>query len=817
MEVRKNKKVQRMLAFLLALIIGVTGIPLNAMTTYAAEETTVLEPTVESEPVENLSVSESTTESMCTFTFVPDEHAKVYDESGMNEITELKVPIDSSESVNFIIKPNDGYTVYNVAYTTASYMEPETITGYYVEDGGYWEYYAPRMFEDCSITVTTRESCKITFKCDNYEGIEIQPVIYDEANDYYSLDYEQGSSLEFTISKDEAFYFAVVSRPEKGKLLISTTGDESGALKSVENANSEYEVYKIVPTNDMVVTIQVSPVEIPLTYDERLVEDVKISCDTGDEGQTSILFNRDKKVIQVYYDAEFTLLVKPAAGRNIHSFYKVCPVYELDEEDEPYLADSYKELVGYEVDEDGYYCASFDTRDILEVGIHEGCTVSFEAPNTTIYDIIGEDFITEPVSCRVDGNFDFRVFPDKRYKILYVTDDGTESGKLEEKTYTDEENGISYSYYSVEMTGDKTVTVVTEKINKQIVFANECNAMTYTVTSELFESDTCPSGGNYYYIDKDADNFAFNVTVTDGKAHPDVMTKNNEGIYKTLTGEESVDETGRKVYSYVIPAEDLTDEMTVYIADDSTMKKLTVVYDSIAMLNTGLTVDGAELLPVRTQEVDGTVTAVYEIEKGKTAVVSAESNEYYSIGEVSITKGNELETAKKTVSGSKYSGKIFLDVNTTITFQAKGKVVRTLKQIHPDGRETDCELTGSSYVAMAGETYKICFTYGKTPMVIEKVTYSGEYSLNEDVPGCVVITIPNDDRRNSQSFRCTTTYEVNGKKYRKSFSINFRISSEIEYVEVWEPSSDTIIDSYRIYNINTNSCIHSNFYCIYIK
>ena len=317
-------------------------------------------------------------------------------------------------------------------------------------------------------------------------------------------------------------------------------------------------------------------------------------------------------MIQVYYDAEFTLWVKPAAGRNIHSFYKVCPVYELDEEDEPYLADSYKELVGYEVDEEGYYCASFDTRDILEVGIHEGCAVNFEAPNTTIYDIIGEDFITEPVSCRVGGNFDFRVFPDKRYKILYVTDDGTESGKLEEKTYTDEENGISYSYYSVEMTGDKTVTVVTEKINKQIVFANECNAMTYTVTSELFESDTCPSGGNYYYIDKDADNFAFSVTVTDGKAHPDVMTKNNEGIYKTLTGEESVDETGRKVYSYVISAEDLTDEMTVYIADDSALKKLTVVYDSIAMLNTGLTVDGAELLPVRTQEVDGTVTAVYE-------------------------------------------------------------------------------------------------------------------------------------------------------------------------------------------------------------
>ena len=77
-------------------------------------EETVLRPSIQAEG--NGDDGSVSVNDVYTFTFVPDEHVTIYDEDGINEITELTVPVGSGDEMYFTVKMDEGYTVQSVRH-----------------------------------------------------------------------------------------------------------------------------------------------------------------------------------------------------------------------------------------------------------------------------------------------------------------------------------------------------------------------------------------------------------------------------------------------------------------------------------------------------------------------------------------------------------------------------------------------------------------------------------------------------------------------------------------------------------------------------
>lgn len=704
-------------------------------------------------------------------------------------LTDGALTISNMEDLSFELKAKDNYKISGVSYTTESDETAYTIEGYDDDEDGYYEYSVGRLFENHTITITTAECCQVTFNTENasinlwnyYADVDTGEGWFEDA----------GITVEGALKwgKNEPVYFSLGTNAECYKTFVSTTDDESGKLTPFGYADYGA-VYKIVPTENMSITVKVLPATLPLVYDESIVEDIKISYDSYESEEFPVILSEDKKSIEFFKNVSFNLYVKPKNGKTIYSMYSTMPEWGEDEEGNYVEIGIYKEDVGFALNEEGYYYAAFSTADVKNVGFEEGCTITFHSPKATVMDWNLGDVIEKSTTCAVGENFTFTVTPVNRYEVLYVTTNGEESGKITPVTVEDEEMGESYTYYKVTPTGDMTISVVTAAVNKEIVFVNECDSMNYTVTTALLDSN-----GDYCYIDKDAETFTFTVSTTNINVQPNVMLRDNKGKDTVLQGTESTDEMGNRVYSYAVNAVDMTEENIIYISDENAPKKLTVVYDTHSVSSVAVTVDETGLTPASTSTEGSEITAVYTVEKGKIAVLSAKSGDRYSISSVLIEKGTDMVAYE--VGSSSYTGEITLDVNTLVSIKTKGKVFATVKQIHEDGRETELDATGSTYYALSGNSYKVSIACGDTPVELTSVSaYRLEPQICEEDTSSVILTIPESYSSSSISLKAIGSYLNNyGRETRVSTTVRFRITEEIVSVTSRILRDEIIVDT----------------------
>lgn len=703
-------------------------------------------------------------------------------------LTDGALTISNTESLSFELKPKDGYKISNVTYTTGTGEDAytDTLTGYDDDEDGYYEYSVGRLFEDHVITIAVSECCQITFNTEN-AGINLWNYYADEeSGEGWFEEYGSVANGLLKWAKNEPVYFSIGTSAERYRTLVSTTEDESGRLTPFGYLDHGA-VYKIIPTEDMSITAKVLPALFPLVYDESFVEDIKISYDSYESEDFPVTLSEDKKSIEIFKDVSFILYVKPKSGKKIYSMYSTYAEWGEDEEGNYVETGTYKEHVGFELNEEGYYYAAFSTGgDVKDVGVEEGCTITFNSPKATVVGNYTGDVIEKSTTWAVGETFIFEVTPVDRYEVVYVTTSGDESGKIDPFTVEDEELGESYTYYKVTPTEDMTISVVTEAANKQITFVNECTSMSYAVTSELLDSN-----GDYCYINKNAETFTFNVIANDANAQPNVMLRDNKGNDTILQGTESRDESGSCVYSYTVDKSVMTDEMTIYISDENVPKKLTVVYDNNVAPSVVVTVDDLEISPDSTSIEDSVCTAVYAVEKGKTAVLSVNSGERYSISSVVVNKGNDLAAEVHEVGSSSYSSTITMDVNTRVNINTKGKIFTTVKLLHGDGGETELEAIGNRYVATPGKTYKVNIEYGSQPLELASVSTGEIYT---DEAGSFWFTIPEDASWNYY-VKYDGTYVENGRSYTISRSVVFNITDEVDTVRVSYARDEVVVDT----------------------
>jgi len=720
----------------------------------------------------------------------------------------VNVPVTSGFSYKIKLK-NNTYMFTSITHSYSigddAYVENIDLSFCEGDDSGYYIVRPNFPFEDTEYKVDIEIKKAYTLSFVQSEHLGIYPVhleeigFVDDAGDISeAIKCPEGSMFYFGVEQRCAYGSLSISLDEAGEKILSPIGESVGAQA----------VYGVEITKDTTLYVKVLPRKIPIQYNAGLINDIQI---LNQEYVSAVTVSTDKKAIEIYEPANFTLRIKPAPGRILYEAHSV-RVDVIEEETFTSIDNSYIMNEVY-MDEEGYYlydCTigaenSLEYTEMYE--LEEGYTLSFYAPDAVITDIEHQS-LEDSITVMDGGVFHFLVTPAARHQLLYVTTNGKEDGKIEKVLLEEQE----LECYSVKVTEDMTVSVVTQELDRQIFFETE-GGVELCLPSD---GGICSDNEGNYYVGTTTEKITFGMYPALSGTMPIVSMQTDRGKVVALSGKEGVSEGGEKIYLYTIDKKDFSGEMTVYAADPSVNRELRIEYldnnfiddDAIKVMVNGEETPLARIAGVE----DGRVQAVYEIPVGKQADIEVGTHEYCYIDLANIREGNGVNTQTKAVSSRKYTDTIKMNLHTNISLATRGAINHRVYEIMGDGSHREVEPIGSTCQIMKGKTYWIKSAYGNTPVNLSEVTTSSlrDYTyqmedilyIDPDDTSAFFFTVPEEATISFGTVRLDVrgTYLKNDAILNMRKSLQLQLVEDVGSIEVRMPNVQ-YIDSYSVIRI----------------
>lgn len=225
--------------------------------------------------------------------------------SAQNVYTNVPVWVTNEYGTSFKLKAKNGKSLA-VSYKSDDGECNDVFDSYYVEENGYYNFDLGKVSENATITI--QEGWKINFNYDDNKVGELykEALVGDEADlavgdAWFSLC--NIINHKEVVAKGEVLYFYVYGN-NKFNLCDATVTDGSGnSIETVRDANvgdSEKSfIYKVVPTSDMTINIDFSPITLPVAYVDGVVKNISITAE-GDAGES---YDDGKKEITNIYSS----------------------------------------------------------------------------------------------------------------------------------------------------------------------------------------------------------------------------------------------------------------------------------------------------------------------------------------------------------------------------------------------------------------------------------------------------------------------------------------------------------------------------------
>lgn len=228
------------------------------------------------------------------------------EDTAQNVDANAPVWVTNEYGTSFKLKAKNGKSLA-VSYKSDGDEYNDIFDSYYVEENGYYSFDLGKVSENATITI--QEGWKINFSYDDNKVGELyrETLIGDEADltmgDAWFAPCNMINHTEVVV-KGEVLYFSVYGN-NKFNLCDVTVTDASGnnSIETVRDGNGEDSgknfVYKVVPTADMTINIDFSPVTLPVAYVDGVVRNISITAE-GDSGES---YDDGKKEITNIYSS----------------------------------------------------------------------------------------------------------------------------------------------------------------------------------------------------------------------------------------------------------------------------------------------------------------------------------------------------------------------------------------------------------------------------------------------------------------------------------------------------------------------------------
>lgn len=648
---------------------------------------------------------EITVAPVCTVS-VETSHVTLYDTDGY--AVQGAVKLEKNKPFTFRAVAEDGY---KISYITIDGKESGRITP---EEKNGFDWYTVTVTEDMTITAVSEENqqCQVTFQADSKLTLKGIKASFTDGSPLY----EETGALSGTVEawKSVPMYFAVVNNTQ-GSVRAAAAGAELTPCGKSDYGN---DVYKLVPTENVTVTLNCDPYTLRINCEENVMETFQVAFEEGYSG--SAVISEDQTTVSLLEEVLLNFTYKPKDGKTI----KVYGFYTENSEDEfgNIITNQYNEeiKVTQNVDNGTYSFSVRADNTLQEIRIVSLCKVTFQVPSYVQIEGENGEILngTGGWSVQTAKNmpYTFRVILDEEfnlsYNLSYVTTTGDESGKLTGKTF---EGDV---WYTVTPSEDMTITVVaTENVRKKLTMVNQAENMQYEVAVSV-QVTKAEDADNTYWISADAQRFDFTVTVEDKAKAPRAVLRNDAGEIE-LKGVKEADSDGRITYAFSLEVKDFSNEMEVRITSQAAKNEVVVEYETGAVKSLVMKVDGEKLLRSRLTQTGDREEASYEVPYGASLEITAYASEQYTLCYADITQGTQ-EPVRVETSETKYEGTLEITEDTRIQLTAAGKNNEIVKEVRADQSEVALTPMSGVYNLSWDSKYTISLLEGNTKLELTK-------------------------------------------------------------------------------------------------
>ncbi len=585
---------------------------------------------------------EITVAPVCTVS-VEASHVTLYDTDGY--AVQGAVKLEKNKPFTFRAVAEDGY---KISYITTDGKESGRITP---EEKNGFDWYTVTVTEDMTITAVSEENqqCQVTFQADSKLTLKEIKASFTEGSPLY----EEKGALSGTVEawKNVPMYFAVVNNTQ-GSARAAAAGAELTPCGKSDYGN---DVYKLVPTENVTVTLNCDPYTLRINCEENVMETFQVAFEEGYSG--SAVISEDQTTVSLLEEVLLNFTYKPKDGKTI----KVYGFYTENSEDEfgNTITNQYNEeiKVTQNVDNGTYSFSVRADNTLQEIRIVSLCKVTFQVPSYVQIEGENGEILngTGGWSVQTAKNmpYTFRVILDEEfnlsYNLSYVTTTGDESGKLTGKIF---EGDV---WYTVTPAEDMTITVVaaqkefvhfqvssnhaeTKLVRGWVQGQSEDGRITFTDENELLTDISAEVDAPVYFVIRNTPAMYADVWVSatgneSDKLEPYGISRNNEVVYRVVPTKDTTLTVHFNPYTVPVNVEEdaLGDLSIQYNGGDG---KVTVAEDqaSVGFFEAGHTVD------FRYKPAAGKEVRIYSVSQSQdvyTEIVPTESGEgYYSFSVV---------------------------------------------------------------------------------------------------------------------------------------------------------------------------------------
>ncbi|MDE6662552.1 MAG: hypothetical protein K2K46_04330 [Lachnospiraceae bacterium] len=330
----------------------------------------------------------------------------------------VPVWVTNEYGTSFKLKAKNGKSLA-VSYKSDDGEYNDVFDSYYVEENGYYNFDLGKVSENATITI--QEGWRINFNYENNKVGELhrETLVGDEADltmgDAWFALCNMINHTE-VVAKGEVLYFSVYGN-NKFDLCDPVVTDASGnSIETVRDGNGEDSeknfVYKVIPTSDMTINIDFSPITLPVAYVDGVVKNISITAE-GDAGKS---YDDGKKEITNIYSSmtPYNISFKIEADKHFERAEIACCSKWYDFETGEMQYDYWYNEINVEPSGNGAYSSVdpfFIESAAYELRIIAGdvCTLTFEPSD-------------EVMLCNVDmwGNVEIgdEIYPDTPYTVV---------------------------------------------------------------------------------------------------------------------------------------------------------------------------------------------------------------------------------------------------------------------------------------------------------------------------------------------------------------------------------------------------------------